>query len=161
MYNTFMKWLYILLLLLFIPTSVFSPKSSVVYVEPVKPVVYINECAFYEADLLIKFNGVRTHKVVISPYLETVTHKRADSLTASLDMHEGFRQMIRDGVFDYRFTYMGEILASNYCPSTEQIFSQWKGSAAHWSAIIDNRYDVVGIGFNQSSGVVVAIFGDL
>lgn len=120
--------------------------------------VVVRDCTFSEPDMLSRINEVRTHKVTVDPYLQTITVKRIATMPYELDDHVGMRLLRSNGVFN-GYSATGEILASNYCPSTNQIFSQWKSSPPHWAAITDERYDVVGIGFNGQSAVV--IFGDL
>jgi uncharacterized protein YkwD len=110
--------------------------------------------------MLAKINSVRTHKLTENRLLDTIAQKRADTIPYELDHHAGFHKLIKDGTFNnVIIAYVGEILASNHCPSTEQIFTQWRNSPEHWSAITNEQYDVLGIGFNGQS--VVVIFGDL
>ncbi|MDP4225062.1 MAG: CAP domain-containing protein [Bacteroidota bacterium] len=117
------------------------------------------DCSFNSLTLLDKINSVRSHKLTFDEGLMEIAQKRAVSLPPELDHHAGFRQLISDKAFDYKFHYLSEILASNPCASTDNMFTQWKNSPSHWSAITNERFDVLGIGYNSQGAVV--IFGDL
>lgn len=119
----------------------------------------VRDCTFNEQTMIGLMNGVRTNKLVLDTYLDSVAQKRADTIPYELDNHAGFRVLATNGTL-VSYRGVNEILASNnVCASTDNIFTQWKLSSAHWGAITDERYDVLGIGFNGQSAVV--IFGDL
>lgn len=117
------------------------------------------DCSFSEQELLNKFNAVRVKPLTLDNGLDWIAQQRADVITYELDHHAGFRVLVNNRAFDNKFFNLAEILASNKCASTDQMFNQWKSSEGHWRAILDERYDVLGVGFNGQSAVV--IFGDL
>ena len=118
----------------------------------------VRDCTFNEQTMLDDINSVRTHKLVVDPYLEQVADKRIVTVPYDLDNHAGFNVLATDGSLTM-YKLVGEILASNQCASTKQIFSQWQNSPGHWAIITNESMDVLGIGFNGQSAVV--IFGDL
>lgn len=159
-----MKKFYIILIVLLIAvfcTAVYlrsrhNPVTETVSVPTGKPIV--RDCSFSDDEILSDINSVRTNKVSVDQFLESKAQTRADSLTPSLDSHDGFNRMVANYELS-RYAYIGEVLASNDCPSTFQLWIQWKNSPGHWAVINNERYDVVGIGFKN--GVAVVIFGDL
>lgn len=121
-------------------------------------VVPIRDCTFNEQELINLMNSVRTNKLSLDLYLDGIAQKRSSTMPYGLDNHVGMRALRDSGAFN-EYLGTGENLASNHCPSTKQLFSQWENSPSHWEAINDERYDAVGIGFNGQSAVV--IFGDV
>jgi uncharacterized protein YkwD len=146
-----MKWLYLLLLVIFIPILAFAPKTENVVIHQI-------DCEFDEAEFLNLVNGARTQTIAIDYDLDRIAQQRAESLE-ELDNHVGFRQLMADKAFPFRFTYLGENLASNSCPDDKIIFDQFMSSPGHKATMLDSRYDYIGIGFYKN--VVVTIYGDL
>ena len=151
------KLITFIILALFTLGGLFS--IYVVLKKPVQPVPPAPvDCSFSKEAMLQKINSVRTHKLVVDKDITVIAQERTNTIPFELDHHKGFLAMVADYRLKSNLAYTGEILASNHCPSTNQIFSQWRNSPDHWSAIENEDYDVLGIGFNGQSAVV--IFGD-
>jgi uncharacterized protein YkwD len=131
--------------------------------KPIKPTVNAPQskpldCSFSKDGMIQDINSVRTNKVQEDSFLDTTAQNRANSLTMELDDHAGFAKLVNSYYFSQSYSYVGEILASSRCASTEDIFLQWKMSPEHWEAIENEQFNEMGVGFNPQ-GTAVVIFG--
>ena len=155
---------YLLLFLILVPIFAFRPQSPVIPSSENK-----QNCTYSDDEILRLINlereKVGVHPLVEDSFLSEVSLRRAEQQNGTMDRHVGFRQMIKDGVFNGRYSYVGENLAgdgysNDTCDSPEIYVYSWMISTeGHRETMLNPRYDEIGIGYYKS--VVVTIFGDI
>ena len=99
-------------LLLALPTLYFLYNQANNRVKPVQ-----TTCVYSDEEILRLINlereKVGIHPLVEDSFLSEVSLRRAEQQNGKLDSHVGFRQMIKDGVFNSRNSYVGENVAGD------------------------------------------------